>query len=74
MTALHIYAPTGYYIGQVRREGCRNWRTVTRNNNSWRNAMAGAIRKMKEGDKRARVLWRDKEGWFGPEVIMEAKL
>lgn len=69
---LHIHAPKGYYLGQLRGYGCRNWRTVIKTRNSWRHAMAGAVKKMSVDDKRARVIFCTDDGWYGPTLIIEA--
>ena len=71
MTHVHIYAPKGHYLGQVRIYGARRWVTVTGACKSDRAAMARAVQKMTSGYKRARVLFVDCEGWYGPTVIME---
>jgi hypothetical protein len=73
MTALHIHAPSGYYLGQVRGAGCVKWRTVIKTRNSWRNAMAGAVKRMGDGDRHVRVIFCTSDGWYEPNVVMEAK-
>ena len=70
VSAPHIHAPQGEYVGQVRGQGCRIWRTVITTKNSAKHALAGAVRKMKPGDKRARVLFCAE--WYDPVVVMEA--
>ncbi|MFY9327814.1 MAG: hypothetical protein WAO76_07325, partial [Georgfuchsia sp.] len=59
MSHLHICWKRGYYIGQLRGYGCRRWRTATGRCRSYQSALAGAAKKMRENDKRARVLFID---------------
>lgn len=73
MSAIHIYAPAGYYLGQVRRRGARRWRTVTGRRKTMESAMAGATLKMHKHDLRARVLFCTVDGWHEPMVAMESK-
>ena len=71
ITAVHILAPKGHYIGQVRLYGHRLWQTVT---DRWSNAeiaMSEAVLKMTERHKRARVLFV--ADWYDPVVVMECK-
>ena len=70
-TLVHINAPAWYYIGQVRKCGARKWRTVTAECKTDRGAMERAVSAMKENDKRARVLWIVRNGWYEPNVVME---
>ena len=70
---VHVYAPPGRYIGQVRLYGHRRWQTVT---DEWSNAevaMSEAVLQMKPDHKRARVLFVDTEGWYEPVVVMECE-
>ena len=69
MTSVHIHAPKGYYIGQVRPYGARRWLTVTGRCRSDTAAMASAVRQMHSGDKRARVLFC--ADWYEPTLMME---
>lgn len=70
---LHIHAPPGKYIGQIRRVGCRTWRTVTRDHASAESAMSSTLDYMKYNDKRARVLFCDDSGYYEPNLVMELK-
>ena len=72
MTGIHIYRPSGYYIGQTRQYGHRNWKTVTGKHKLSSAAMIGAIKKMVVNDKRARVLFFTE--WYDPIITMELKL
>ena len=72
MTAPHIHAPRGHYLGQLKGFGCRKWRTVIKTRNSAKHALAGAVRKMTKNDKRARVIFCTDDGWYEPNVVMEA--
>jgi hypothetical protein len=73
MSNIHVHAPKGHYIGQVRRYGHRKWETVTGRCQSAESAMAKAALAMKPTDFRARVLMLDHEGWYPPRVVMECK-
>lgn len=73
MTRVHIHAPRGHYIGQVRLYGHRKWQTVTGRCTRAELAMADAMQFMSERHKRARVLMLDHEGWYPPRVVMECK-
>jgi len=70
MTSLHIHAPKGEYVGQLRGYGCRKWRSVITTKNSAKHALAGAVRKMQKNDKRARVIFCAE--YYDPVVVMEA--
>lgn len=68
---LHIFRPSGFYIGQVRQRGRQTWETVTGKCRAPENAMAKAVMAMRPNDKRARVLFIDRSGWYSPHVVME---
>jgi len=68
MNCVHIHAPAGEYIGQVRRRGAQRWRTVA-NSKTAKRAMVVAIGAMRDDDKRARVLFCTE--WYDPNVVME---
>ena len=70
-TLVHIHAPKGHYIGQVRLYGCRKWQTVTGRCTRAELAMADAVKQMSEMHKRARVLFI--ADWYEPNVVMECK-
>lgn len=72
MTVVHIHAPKGYYLGQVRLYGHRKWETVTGERDTAENAMAQAVMSMTEHHKRARVLFITYDGWYEPNIVMEA--
>lgn len=72
MSILHICVPRGYYLGQVRGIGCRNWRSVTGRCRKPEAALSKAVAIMRRDDKRARVLFVDTGGWYGPNLVMEA--
>ena len=69
MTLIHIHAPKGHYIGQVKLYGHRKWQTVTAERDTAENAMAQAVMSMTERHKRARVLFV--ADWYDPVVVME---
>lgn len=69
MSRVHIHAPKGYYIGQIRLYGCRQWKTVTGRCQSDTAAMASAVRTMTTNYKRARVLYC--ADWYEPVLMME---
>lgn len=73
---IHINRPHGHYIGQVRRTGCRLWKTVTGPRWSAHHALAAAVLKARRGYdvKRARVLFIDNSGYYDPHLVMEARL
>lgn len=70
MTRVHVYAPGGYYIGQVRKHGHRRWSTVTGKCRSGELAMSKAGAAMR-GMKRARVLFITHCGYHEPLIVME---
>ena len=70
MTRVHIHAPKGHYIGQVRLYGHRKWQTVTGRCTRDTLAMADAIQFMTDRHKRARVLFI--ADWYEPVIVMEA--
>lgn len=70
MTDIHIHAPKGHYIGQVRMYACRKWETVTEKLSEAEVAMSFAVLAMKPIHKRARVLFI--ADWYEPVVVMEA--
>jgi hypothetical protein len=67
----HVHAPAGYYLGQIRGRGCRRWLTVTGQCSTATGAMSRATAKMRDDDKRARVLWITRDGWYEPNLVME---
>jgi hypothetical protein len=69
---VHIHAPKGHYIGQVKRLWAKRWRTVTKDLLDAKTAMAIAVLRMDKDDHRARVLFIDDEGWYEPHVVIEA--
>lgn len=69
---IHIHRPDGYYIGQKRQYGFQRWQTVTGKCKTKKAAMIGAIKKMKDGDKRARVLLCCE--WYEPLIVFEASI
>lgn len=71
MSVVHIHAPKGYYIGQVRLYGYRKWETVTGPCKSDTQAMARAVQHMTMNYKRARVLFI--ADWYEPNIVMECK-
>jgi hypothetical protein len=70
-TLVHIHAPKGHYIGQVRRYGHQKWETVTMPTQRAELAMANAVQSMSADHHRARVLFI--ADWYEPNVVMEAK-
>ena len=68
MSLVHIYAPNGHYIGQIRRAGHRLWETVSNCENE-QTAIICAVAAMTEHYKRARVLFVTE--WHEPVIIME---
>lgn len=71
MTKVHIHAPKGHYIGQVRLAGHQKWETVTVPCKSDTQAMSTAVFYMTKRHKRARVIFVAE--WYDPVVVMECK-
>ena len=71
MTYVHIHAPAGKYIGQIRLYGHRKWDTVTMGCKSAEQAMSSAVMFMTVNHKRARVLFITDDGWYEPNIVME---
>jgi hypothetical protein len=67
--SVHIHAPKGTYIGQIRLRGHRLWQTVSKSRKSPKPAMIAAINAMGENHKRARVLFCTE--WYEPNIVME---
>ena len=66
---IHIHAPSGYYLGQVRAAYAKRWRTVTGKCKSDTAAMAKAVKAMDFCHKRARVIFCAE--LYEPNVVME---
>jgi len=66
---IHIHAPKGHYIGQVRLRGHQKWQTVTIECQNPEQAMSCAVLFMTSNHKRARVLFV--VDWYEPNVVME---
>lgn len=69
MTRVHIHAPKGHYIGQVRLYGHRKWQQVGNGHDSAEAAMAAAVLRMTPEHHRARVLFLTE--WYEPTIVME---
>lgn len=69
MTYVHIHAPRGEYIGQVRRYGHRRWETIGKPCTTAKAAMVKAVNAMGQDHKRARVLFCTE--WYDPSIVME---
>lgn len=69
--SVHIHAPSGQYIGQVRRRGHRLWETVGKPATTSEAAMIKAIKGMTADHLRARVLFCAE--WYEPIQVMELK-
>ena len=70
---IHIHAPKGHYIGQVRARGYKLWTTVTSECKSANAAMVQAVMAMELGHFRARVIFVVESGYYEPNVVMELK-
>ena len=70
-TLVHIHAPKGHYIGQIRLYGHRKWETVTEKLSDAEVAMSLAVLAMKQSHKRSRVLFIAE--WYEPKIVMECK-
>lgn len=75
MSAIHIHAPKGHYIGQIKFRWAKQWTTVTQYLTDPKTAMAVAILRM-EKDKHhlARVLFCTDDGWYEPTIVMTARI
>lgn len=73
VTIVHIHAPRGYYIGQVRPFGHRLWRTVTGKCKTDTGAMKRSVACMTRNHHRARVLFCTYDGWYEPIIVMGLK-
>lgn len=69
--SLHIHAPKGDYLAQIRGRGCRLWETVGEAHADAKSAMCTAINAMTERHKRARVIFCTE--WYDPNVVLEAQ-
>jgi len=67
MEGLHIHAPDGEYVAQVRLRGHRLWQEVA-TRNSAESAMIQAVAAMGARHHRARVLWCCEH--YDPVVVM----
>lgn len=70
--SVHIHAPGGVYIAQVRRLNERMWTQVGGNFKAKNRAQGAAAQNMVGEFKRARVLFCAE--WYDPIVVMEASL
>ena len=70
--SVHIHAPGGVYIAQVRRLNERMWTQVGGNFSVKHRAQGAAAQNMVGEFKRARVLFCAE--WYDPIVVMEASL
>ena len=73
MTQVHIHAPKGYYLGQIRKPWGRQWETVSKDLTDGRTAMAVAVLRMTKEHHKARVIFVTIDGYYDPHVVMEAK-
>lgn len=67
---VHINAPRGTYIAQIREVGCRRWTTVPGSSKTAERAMVKAIQAMTSRSWRARVLFTVE--WYEPLIVMQA--
>ena len=70
--SIHIHQPKGRYLGQIRKKGYRSWRTVVRTRISAQRALSVAVTKMEDSDVQARVIFCTDDGWYEPNLLMEA--
>lgn len=68
--SLHIHAPKGVYVAQVRKPYHKLWETVGPEFESGHDAEIAAIEGMTKEHKRARVLFCAE--WYDPILVMEA--
>jgi hypothetical protein len=73
MTHVHIHAPRGKYLGQVRLYGHQKWQTVIEGCKSAEQAMSAAVMFMTANHHRARVIFVTDDGWYEPTIAMECK-
>ncbi|POA52088.1 MULTISPECIES: hypothetical protein [unclassified Pseudomonas] len=72
MSALHVHAPKGVYVAQIRRAFERKWTTVGGEFKQKHRAQATAAANMVGDFKRARVLFCAE--WYDPIIVMEASV
>jgi hypothetical protein len=70
MNGIHIFAPRGHYIGQVRKAGHKLWETATAEFESAEDALFVLATKM-AGMKRGSILIVDDSGYYEPNLVME---
>lgn len=70
--SLHIHAPRGHFIGQVRPKGFRHWETVTGRRNDRGTCLRLAVTKMPFRGS-IRVLFVDESGYYEPSVVFEGR-
>ncbi len=70
MSNLHIHAPKGSYIGQVRKHGCRKWQDAHGTYSRLDEAIAASAFEL-DGNHRLRVIFVDDAGWYEPLVVFE---
>ena len=70
---LHIHAPKGFYLGQIRRRYARKFQTVTRELTEANTALAIAVLRWDKSHSEARVIFCTHDGYYQPHVVMEAK-
>lgn len=71
---VHVFAPGGHYLGQLRRVGCRNWQTITGRCSTRESAIARAARRARGREwKRLRVLFVCDNPYYGPTIVFEGK-
>jgi hypothetical protein len=68
MSNLHIYAPSGYYIGQTREYGHKLYCTVTKKHSTKVSALKELALKLGYS-KRGRILFCAE--WYEPNVVLE---
>ena len=72
MAEVHICAPDGRYIGQVRWRGCRRWLTVTTRRRTPETALRAAATTFSRGAHRLRVLWVGTDPcYYDPRVVID---
>lgn len=74
MNNVHIHAPAGHYLGQIKYRWAKQWTTVTHHLTDPKTAMAIAVLRMEKKHNLARVIFVTDDGWYDPNVVMTARI
>jgi hypothetical protein len=71
-TKIHILAPRGHYIAQVRRPYHRLWKTIGNKSKTAEDALRWVAKNM-AGMGRGRVLFIDENTYYEPNLVFEVR-